>query len=97
MNESRAKIWQDLLRRKGWLCEDRIELPQGVLVYLYLPPATTDINTIELLNLQRVTRVTEHFIIHSVSQSEEEYFLWEDVQCLRIKYKRNYKAPDQEA
>jgi len=86
---NRAKIWQDLFKDKGWLKDGQIELPGDVMVYLYFPPATTDINTIESINLQRITRISENFIIHSVSANEEEYYLWEDIQCLRIRNKRS--------
>lgn len=86
---NRAKIWRDLLKEKGWLKDGQIELPPDVMIYLYFPPATTDINTIESINLQRITRISEHFIIHSVSANEEEYYLWEDIQCLRIRTKRS--------
>lgn len=89
---SRALIWQELFRSKGWLMEDgSIELPVDMAVHLYFPPSTTDINAIELVNLDRITRVTEHFIIHNVSGNEEEYYLWEDIQCLRIRGKRNLR------
>lgn len=84
----RTKAWQSLFETKGWLKDGKIVLPPNILVYIYFPPATTDINTIESISLQRVTEVTEHFIIHRVNAHEEEYYLWEDVQCLRIKTKK---------
>ncbi|MEZ0375350.1 MAG: hypothetical protein ACAI44_40050 [Candidatus Sericytochromatia bacterium] len=84
----RGKAWIGLLQAKGWLTNGKIVLPPEVMVYLYFPPATTDINTIESISLQRVTEVTEHFIIHRVSAYEEEYYLWEDIQCLRIRNKK---------
>lgn len=86
---SRAQAWRGLLETKGWLSQGRIELPPEVMVYLYFPPATTDINTIESISLQRVTEVTEHFVIHHVSAQEEEYYLWEDIQCIRIRTKKS--------
>lgn len=88
----RSRSWQGLFETKGWLKEGKIVLPPDILVYLYFPPATTDINTIESINLQRVTEVTEHFIIHRVNANEEEYYLWEDIQCLRIKTKKKKPA-----
>lgn len=84
----RGRAWQSLLERKGWLNNSKIVLPANTQVYLFFPPATTDINTIEAINLQRVTEVTEHFVIHRVNAHEEEYYLWEDIQCLRIKTKK---------
>ena len=88
---SRGQVWKDLFRAKGWLHNGEIELPGDVNIYIYFPPSTTDINSIELVNLQRITQVTEHFIIHNVSANEEEYYLWEDIQCLRIRSKRNLR------
>lgn len=85
----RSKMWQSLFESKGWLANGQITLPSDILVYIYFPPATTDINTIESISLQRVTEVTELFIIHRVSANEEEYYLWEDIQCLRIKTKKS--------
>lgn len=87
----RAAAWQQLLKDKGWLENGKISIPPEVMIYLYFPPATTDINTIEAISLQRVTEVTEQFIIHRVSAYEEEYYLWEDIQCLRIRSKRPNK------
>lgn len=85
----RARMWQSLFEQKGWLNQGKIVLPPNILVYIYFPPATTDINTIEAISLQRVTEVTELFIIHRVSAIEEEYYLWEDIQCLRMKTKKS--------
>lgn len=84
----RSLAWISLMKTKGWLKDGKIVLPADVMVYFYFPPATTDINTIESISLQRVTEVTEHFILHRVSANEEEYYLWEDVQCVRIRTKR---------
>ncbi|PKL75836.1 MAG: hypothetical protein CVV27_13325 [Candidatus Melainabacteria bacterium HGW-Melainabacteria-1] len=84
----RTRAWLNLFQSKGWLIDGKIVLPANILVYIYFPPATTDINTIESISLQRVTEVTEHFIIHRVNSHEEEYYLWEDIQCLRIKTKK---------
>lgn len=88
---SRGKVWQELFKTRGWLNNGQIELPGDVNIYIYFPPSTTDINSIELVNLQRITNVTEQFIIHNVSANEEEYYLWEDIQCLRIRSKRSLR------
>ena len=84
----RVRSWQGLFKAKGWLKDGEIVLPPDMLVYLYFPPGTTDINTIESISLQRITQVNEQFLIHRVSPYEEEYYLWEDIQCLRIKSKK---------
>ncbi len=85
---NRALAWQEMLKNKGWLKDDQITLPADTMVYLYFPPGTTDINTIESIKLQHITEVSSHFLIHRLSAQEEEYYLWEDIQCIRIRQKR---------
>lgn len=85
---NRALAWQQMLTDKGWLKDNQITLPAETMVYLYFPPGTTDINTIESIKLQHITDVSEHFLIHRLSNQEEEYYLWEDIQCVRIRQKR---------
>lgn len=84
----RSLAWRDLLVNKGWIQDQRVCLPDHVIVYLYFAPGTTDINTIESVNLNQVSAVDDHFLVHQVSENEQEYYLWEDIQCVRVRTKR---------
>lgn len=86
---ARSLAWKDLLIKKGWIENQRVNLPDNIIVYLYFAPGTTDINTIESVNLHQVSEVDDNFLVHQVSESEQEFYLWEDIQCVRVRTKRN--------
>jgi hypothetical protein len=82
--QSRAQAWQRLFTQKGWLQGKQIHTPPDIRVYLYFPPATTDINSIQSICLEHEFQITDDFIIYRSSPQEEEYYLWEDIQSIRI-------------
>jgi hypothetical protein len=89
----RSLAWRELLMKKGWIEDDRVKLPDNIIVYLYFAPGTTDINTIESVNLHQVSEVNDNFLVHQVSDSEQEFYLWEDIQCVRVRTKRTSLFP----
>lgn len=89
----RSRAWRELLIKKGWIEDDHVKLPDNIIVYLYFAPGTTDINTIESVNLNQVSEVNNNFLVHQVSDSEQEFYLWEDIQCVRVRTKRTSLFP----
>ena len=85
---SRVEAWRKLFIQKGWLQDNRIRIPTEYRVYLYFPPATTDINSIQSICLEQEFEISDEFIIYKFSPYEEEYYLWEDIQCIRIASQR---------
>jgi hypothetical protein len=85
---NRVEAWRKLFIQKGWLQDNRIRIPGGYRVYLYFPPATTDINSIQSICLEQEFEISDEFIIYKFSPYEEEYYLWEDIQCIRIASQR---------
>lgn len=96
MSEAQNRIlaWKNLFLQKGWLQGNQIRIPPEYRVYLYFPPAITDINSIQAICLEHEFEITEDFIIYKYSASEEEYYLWEDIQSVRITHQRKpFKSP----
>ncbi|PIQ29239.1 hypothetical protein COW36_17365 [bacterium (Candidatus Blackallbacteria) CG17_big_fil_post_rev_8_21_14_2_50_48_46] len=87
-SENRSEAWKNLFAEKGWLKQNQIHLPSDIRVYLYFPPATTDINSIQSICLEHDFSTTDDFIIYRISPNEEEYYLWEDIQSIRITTQR---------
>lgn len=90
---TRSLAWRELLMNKGWIEDNHVKLPDNIIVYLYFAPGTTDINTIESVNLSQVSEVSNNFLVHQVSESEQEFYLWEDIQCVRVRTKRTSIFP----
>jgi hypothetical protein len=88
----RVEAWKGLFRSHGWLQEGRIKIPADTKVHIYFSPATTDINSIQSISLAHHTEYNESFIIYRPSATEEEYYLWDDIQCVKIKSKKSPKA-----
>lgn len=85
---NRVLAWKKLFLQKGWLQGNQIRIPPEYRVYLYFPPAITDINSIQVICLEHDFEITEDFIIYKYSTHEEEYYLWEDIQSVRITRQR---------
>lgn len=87
---TRTEAWRSLFTKKGWLEDNKIILPKDFKVYLYFTPSTTDINSIQSISLSHVVSVDEDFLVHALSSSEEEYYLWDDIQCVKVKQKKAF-------
>jgi hypothetical protein len=90
-SQTRAQAWQSLFNQKGWLQDSQINTPPDIRVYLYFPPATTDINSIQSICLEHGFEITDDFIIYRSSPNEIEYYLWEDIQSIRITSRKGFR------
>jgi hypothetical protein len=68
----RTDKWKSLLKEKGWLEGNRINLPANVEVYI-------DFLRCEDRKLAWITEVTDDFVVFEPSDRATQYFLWEDI------------------
>lgn len=45
------------------------------------------------VNLKQVSEVNQNFLVHPVSDTEQAFYLWEDIQCVRVRTKRTGLFP----